>query len=396
MATYRYVATDLLTGQILADNVPLVVQSASRVLKGVGRLSAYLPLQQNGVSNSVFVNALTPRRSVVWILQNDYPVGAWWITDAPHQSILSNQLPIQGQTIEGLFAFRHITTALAYTDADLFDIGRGLIGYGTQGTNGQIAGLTLLPGYAGVADSVTFGVSNTLQASPNVYSGTYADNQPVLDALTSTSDADNWEWTFDPVQAGSGLGWRLRQGYPAIGQWNSATPFPLVFPGNCIDYARPIMGSNGGNWLIATSASNGTGTTYTAQYPHGIDTADLDAGFPRQEVVVMWPGVGVTSQTQINSYADLLLGQYSAGTQVPMVVLGGETEPRLTELGLGDKVSFSAISDLDPATASGQPGLQVTARISGWTLTPPAENQPEKVALVLGALVGQVSTGAVS
>jgi hypothetical protein len=396
MPTYRYVATNLLTGRILADDLPVVVQSASRVIKGIGRLNGYLPLQQDGVSNSAFVNALTPRRSVLWILQDGYPVGAWVITDTPHQSILSNQLPIQGQSIEWLFSTRHITTALAYTNMDLFDIGRNLVTYGTQGTNGQIAGLTLLPGESGQSDTVTYGVSNSLQAPPNVYSGTYADNQPVLDALTSTSDADNWEWTFDPVIAGTGLGWNFRQGYPAIGQYNAPQPFALTFPGNVIDYGRPIMGSNAANWVIATSAANGTGTTFAAASPHGIDSADLSAGFPRQEAVVMWPGVGVTSQAQINSYADLLLGQYTAGTMVPTVTLGGETEPLLRELGLGDKVNFTAISDLDPATPSGQPGLQISARISGWTLTPPAENQPEKVVLALGALVGQVSTGTVS
>lgn len=395
MPSYRYVATNLLTGQILADNVPVVIQSASRVIKGAGRLSGYLPLQQDGNTNSAFISALTPRKSVLWILQDEYPVGGWLIADTPHRSILNNQLPIQGYTIENVLASRHITTALAYTNADLFDIGRGLVNYGTQGTNGQIAGLTLAAGQCGTTDTLNFGVSNTLQAPPNVYIGTYADNQAVLDALTSTSDADNWEWTFDPVIAGSGYGWNFRQGYPAIGQWNSQSPFSLVFPGNCIDYARPIMGSNGGNWIIATSASNGTGQTFTNQFPHGVDTADLAAGFPRQEVVVSWPGVGVTSQAQINAYADLLLGQYSAGTQVPAVVLGGETEPLLRELGLGDKVTFSATSNLDPAV-NGMPGLRVSARVSGWTLTPPAENQAEKVVLALGALVGQVSTGTVA
>ncbi|MGH3437147.1 MAG: hypothetical protein ACRDRN_11850 [Sciscionella sp.] len=395
MPTYRYVATNLLTGQILADNLPVVVQSASRVIKGAGRLSGYLPLQQDGKSNHGFINALTPRKSVLWILQDEFPIGGWVVTDTPHQSILNHQLPIQGQSIEWLFSTRHITSALAFNRADLFDIGRGLVSYGTQGTNGRVAGLSLVAGQSGITDSLTFGVSNTLQAAPNVYTGTYADNQPVLDGLTSASAAGNWEWTFDPVIAGSGFGWNFRQGYPAIGQWNSPRPFALTFPGNAIDYARPIMGSNAANWIIATSASNGTGQLFTSQYPHGVDAADLAAGFPRQEAVVMWPGVGVTSQAQIDAYADLLLGQYTAGTMVPAVVLGGETEPLLRELGLGDKVTLSATSELDPAV-NGQPGLQISARISGWTLTPPAEKQPEKVLLTLGALVGQVSTGAVS
>lgn len=399
MPTYRYVATNILTGQVLADNLPIVVNTASRIVNGVGALQGYLPLQQDGKSNSPFISALTPRRSVVWILQDDFPVGAWRVEDTPHRSILDNRLPIVGKTVENIFAKRHILPpGLTYTNTDLFDIGRGLVSYGVssvQGPNAQIAGLTLIGGESGVTDTLTFGVSNTLQAGGNTYLGTYSDNQPVLDALTSTAAADDFEFTFDPaITPSGGYGWNFRQGYPAIGQYATGQQV-LVFPGNAIDYGRAIMGSNAANYIIATSAANGSGTTYTSQYPHGVDSADLAAGFPVEQAVVSWPGVGVTSQAQVNAYADMLLGQYSAGTMVPAVVVGGSTEPLLRELGLGDRIFFSATSDLDPAV-NGRPGLQIQARISGWTLTPPAEGQDEKVVLALGALIGQVSTGTVS
>lgn len=398
MTAYRFVATNLLTGQVLADDLPVVVQSASRQISGVGAINGYLPLPQGGLS-APGIAALTPRKSVLWILQDQFPVGAWIIWDTPHRSILDNQLPFSGKTLESLFTFRHITTALSYTNADVFDIARDLVVYGTnpaiQGQNAGVAGLRLSSAESGVLDSLTLGVSNTLQASGNTYTGSYADNQPVLDALTTLAAADEFEFTFEPVLEGTAFGWRLRLGYPALGQWNTQTPLTLTFPGNVIDYGRPIMGSNAANILIATSAANGTGMTFTNQAPHGIDQADLDFGNPAQQQVISWPGVGVTSQNQINTYADEQLGLYTAGTMVPTVTVGGQTEPLLRELGLGDKVNFAATSVLDPAV-NGQPGLQLQARIAGWTLTPPAENQAEKVVLNLGALVGQASTGGVS
>jgi hypothetical protein len=398
MPTYRYVATNLLTGQLLADDLPVVVISASRHINAVGQISGYLPLQQNGGAGP-FVSALTPRKSVLWILQDEFPVGGWIIWDTPHRSILDNQLPFQGKTLESLFTFRHITSALAYTNTDVFDIARALVAYGVnaavQGQNAGVAGLVMQAGESGVLDTLSLGVSNTLQAPPNVYTGVYATNQPVLDALITLAAADAFEFTFEPAVSGTGFGWLLRLGYPALGQWNTPSPFALTFPGNALDYARPVMGSGAGNILIVTSASNGTGLTFLAAAPHGVDTADLNAGYPAQQQVVSWPGVGVTSQAQINAYADEQLGLYTAGTMVPTVTVGGGTEPLLRELGLGDLVNFAATSALDPAV-NGQPGLQLQARIAGWTLTPPAEKQSEQVVLALGALVGQVSTGGVS
>lgn len=407
MSTYRYVSTNILTGQVYHDNLPLVVSSASRILgpsgQGIGALTGYLPLQSNSTLNSLYVNALTPRKTLLWMLQDDFPIWVGVLWDTPHRSIKDNQLPIQAQTLESLFAKRLITGALTYTNTDVLSIARALIAYGVStliGPNAQVAQLNLPPTslLAGVTDTLTFGVSNTLTAAGNTYEGDYSDEQSILDALSTTAAADTFEYTFEPtLTSGGGYGINLRLGYPALGQYNTPTQL-LMYPGNALDYARPIMGSNSANYIVGTSAANGSGTTYTSTPPNGVDAADLAAGFPLLQVAITWPGVGVTSQAQINSYVNTQLGQYTAGTMVPWVELGGNQEPLLREIGLGDAITFVATSPLDGRGPGGAPGLQVQARISGWTVTPPAEEveQAEKIVLGLGALVGQVSTGTVS
>jgi hypothetical protein len=157
------------------------------------------------------------------------------------------------------------------------------------------------------------------------------------------------------------------------------------------------MGSNAANWVIATATANGTGDPFVSASPHGVDTADLAAGFPLEQVAISWPGAGVTSQAQINAYADEQLGVYTAGTMLPNLVLGGGQNPPVREIGLGDAVYLAASSELDPEDPDdGSPGLQLAARIVGWSVQPPNEDQDEEITITAGQLTGQISTGTVS
>lgn len=399
MNRYRYVATSILSGRVLMDDIPLVVRSATRSICGIGRLDGYLSLSsQSAPATSAFLRALIPGQTMLWVLQSGYPIWCGPLMDSPHTSILTHQYPITAYTPEAILQWRLIQTALTYTGMDVFDILRAIITYGTTGgaeaPNAGIAGLVLGALESGFTDTLTLGVSNTLTAGGNVYSGTYADEQSCWDAATTLAAADEFEFALSPQLAGTTLQIGLQLGRPAIGQYNTPR-MQLTFPGQVIDYARPIMRSQAGNYIIGTSASNGTGTTYTSQYPHGVDTNDLGQGNILQQKAVTWSGVGVTSQAQINQYVDTLIAPNTAGTMVPQIVLGGGQIPSLTQIGLGDAVRFAATSDLDPPGAGGAPGLQVTARVTGWALQPPASRQPEKLTLSLGALVGSTGIGGV-
>lgn len=406
MSTYRYIATDVLTGRQLAESIPLRVQSASRLISGAGQLSGYLPLSQDPALNRGYIEALTPRRSMLWMLQDGYPIWGGIVWDTPHQDSRSNQLPVTAKTPESLLGARLIPGAAAFS-GDIFDIFRQMVGYGLGqlipqfaaviGPNAQIANLSFQQGQAGITDTLTLGVSNVLSIGGNVYSGSYSNWQTILSAAQTFATADDFEFTFEPtLDADGNLGFLVRVGAPGLGRYDNPG-WTLTSPGNALYYARPIMGSQAANQIILTSSANGSGSTYTSQAPHGIDSADLDAGFPLMQVATTWSGVGVSSQAQANAYADYLLGAYTAGTMVPSVVLGPGEHPYARELSLGDAVLFAGTSNLDPADpVTGAPGLQLTARISGWSVTPPEEGQDEQTAVTLGALVGQVSTGTVS
>jgi hypothetical protein len=406
VSEFRYVATELLTGRVLAESIPLRVQSAARVISAAGQLSGYLPLSEDPVLNRLYITALTPRKSCLWMLQDGYPIWGGIVWDTPHQDVLSNQLPISAKTPESLLGARLIPGAAAFT-GDVFDIARSLVQYATGqlipqipqiiGPNAGIANLALQSGESGITDSITLGVSNMLTAGGNIYEGTYSNWQSILSALQTLAGADGFEFTFEPtMDASSNLGWLFRLGAPGLGRYDDPG-WTLTHPGNVLTYGRPVMGSQAANQVILTSSANGSGSTYTSQSPHGIDAPDLDAGFPLMQVSASWSGVGVTSQDQANAYADYLLASYTAGTMVPAPVIGPGMHPLARELSLGDAINFAATSNLDPADpVTGAPGLQLEARVTGWTVTPPEENQDEKLVPTLGALFGQVVTGTVS
>ncbi len=395
MSDYRYWTTDLLTGKVTSDSIPLTVQSATAALCGIGTLRGYLPLQPVPALNLPFLKALRPRKTLLWISQDRFPVWGGVLWDLPHKSVLDHQLPIQAATLGSLFAKRLVTGALQLTNTDVLDVVRQLIAYGTSpllGPNAQVAALQVSTTMAGVVDTWTFGTSDTIAAGVDTYYGTYSDYQAISDAVSSVSSADGFEFDFTPVPTETGSAILLRLGFPHLGvtvpQWTLQHP-----RGNVADYAYPELGSASANWLIGTSTSSGGSATFTSQYPHGVDQADLDGGAPLLQQYVSWPGQGVTSQAQIDAYVDALLPSVSGNTVVPQVVMESGRSPLLRQIGLGDAVNLAATSERHPANpVDGSPGLQLTGRLTGWELVPPAENQPEKITLTLGNLAGYVST----
>ncbi len=399
MSTYRYVATNALTGAVLCPNLPLVVASATRAINGVGKLDGYLPLQQDSRANRAFVRALIPDQTFLWMLQDGYPIWCGIFADSSHSSIRDHRYPVTAYTPESILAARQIRTALVYTDADIFDIAGGLVGYAfspDRGPNAALAGLVLSTVESGVLDSQTFGVSNTLAAGGNTYTGTYSSNQDVQSALGNYADAAGFEYGFAPRLNGTALQVEFRIGYPALGRYNDPA-VTLLHPGSVIDYARPVMRSQSANDIQGTASANNSGAVYVSESPHGLDEADLSQGHILRQTAVTWPGSGATSQAQVNQWTDMQMARFTAGTMVPSVVLGGGTLPRLTSIGLGDAVKFAATSDLDPADpVTGAPGLQVTARTVAWSLQPPGPGgQAEELTLTLGALVGSTGIGGV-
>lgn len=377
MSTYRYFTTDLITGTLRADTIPLHVQSFSRNLGGVGQpgtLSGFLDL---GVLTSSlqanYLSALEPRKTVLWVMQDNLPIWAGIIWGWPHTSAVSNQLPIAAKEISSLLAKREIRSNQNFTE-DRFAIVRDLISYAIGKTNGTIANLILGTAMSGTTATAIFNASNLTK---------------VLDAINSFCAQQNIEWALTP-------GWdstatipqiTLQLGAPTLGRPVTDTNLLLQYPSVYItDYAFPRDGDASVNSLLATASASGQ-IPWQSGAAHGQNSADFAAGYPLLEDSLSWTTSAITTQAQIDAVADGKLPALSGCTTIPSVTIGGGGIPTAGQIQLGDHARLVATSPLHPADPdTGAPGLQATVRIIGWTIQPTTDQQSESTQLILGGI----------
>jgi hypothetical protein len=133
------------------------------------------------------------------------------------------------------------------------------------------------------------------------------------------------------------------------------------------------------------TAGSGDETNWQSEPPAGVDMVTLGAGYPLLETTVSLTTVTVTSQAQINAYAQGQLQQLTGTQLTPMLTLGVGQGPGASQIVLGSYAAFNATSVLHPATASGEPGLQINGRVVGWTLNSPGQ-EAENTALQFGEI----------
>jgi hypothetical protein len=378
MSTYRYATTNILTGALLADTLPLHVTNFSRNLGGVGQpgsLSAYLDLGTiSAGSQSAYLGALEPRSTVLWVMQDNYPIWAGIVWDWTHTSAISNQLPINAVEIGSLFNRRQIRADQVYVGADLFAVARGLISYAVGKTYGGVANLIITgSSTSGVTVSPTFPAQNLGK---------------VLDLLNSFCAQYNFEYAFNPGLDSSGNpNITMQLGYPTIARPVANTNLQFVYPGPVTDYGYPRVGSASTNSLIATASGGGTAPWSSNPATHGLNSADLAAGYPLLEDSVSYTTAAISAQSQIDAVADGRLPMLSGTTTVPTVTVAGGQLPTAGQIQLGDDAWLVATSTLHPADPlTGAPGLQTKVRIIGWTVNPPTDQQAETTQYILGGI----------
>lgn len=382
MGTYRYQATNVLTGHVLADTLPLHVGSFASALGGVGqpgRLTGYLDLgAASATAQAAYLAALEPRRSLLWVLQDEQPVWCGIVWDTPHTSAASNQLPIQATELSSLFNKRQVRADQVFAaGADLFAVIQGLLNYALGKTNGAVANLTVGTDASGTTvggTGITFAASNLAK---------------VLDSINQFCAAHDVEYVLRP-------GWNaghttpavtLQLGYPRLGRTWATTGLQLLYPSVYVtDYAFPRVGAASVNSLLATASQSGT-TPWKSGTGHGQNAADFASGYPMLEDSIAFTAATVTSQAQIDAYADGKLALMQGCTTVPSVTIGGGGTPTVGQIALGDEAMLVATSPYHPADpTTGAPGLQQLVRIIGWTVTPPDDGQVESTNLLLGGV----------
>ena len=392
---YDYLATDLITGRVLADTLPLTVQTFSAQLNGSGTLTGSLPFTGSASSgwavNAGFVQALEARRAVLWVMQDGYPVWNGVVWDWPHTTLSGGNLPVSAQTMDSVWSKRLITATLEYRNVDIYTMFQDLVSYGMTKLSAFTSTLSPTPAPPPLVQQAA-AVAGIVLPGP-LLAGTswsasylYSDLRKVSDAWSDLTSAANLEYWFQPGldQSGSMVTY-VRLG--TLGTSAASSTIQLTYPGNVIDYGYQRTGSQGANYIWATAPPNGSAESWLSQYPAGADNRDLTAGYPLMEDTVSWNGSTVTTQSQIDGYA---IGTVALRTQAmtePVVTVGGGQFPQAKDIFLGDTCQLIATSPLHPATSSGQPGLQVTVRISGWTVTPPNANQPESIQITTSGIL---------
>lgn len=373
-STYRYLVTSVLSGALLGDWLPLEPQSFSMVINGGGQFSGSLDLiPGNPAQNATNIAAITPRKGVLWVLQDGVPIWAGILWDWVPTTILQQQNPIQGATVDFLLGKRIIDTDLVFTGMDVCDMARAIVQFGfSKSPNGQVAGITYSAVESGITGTLTFDGSQ---------------NQDCLSALGTLVSTYGIEFSFRPYMDQTGnLRISFDLGYPALGQPYPASGLQYSFPGNLLDYAFTATGSTGANKLIGSAQSDTAGGTGAAWTGSAIDETDIGNGYPLTEQAVSPTGVTFTSDAQVDSYCAGLLPSTTATQLAPMVVLGNGQYPPLSVTQLGSYASVAFTSALHPAAADGSPGFTSTGRIVSWSCYPPTSQQAEYTQLQLGSM----------
>lgn len=396
MTTWTYAATDLITGAVLADTLPLNVQSFSMNLNGSGTLSGSLNLNEVYASNAPFIAALAARRALIWALADSFPVWCGVMWDWPDQSRAQGTLPLSAQTIDSVWSHRLITDTLEYPQTELFTAFIDLARYGLTKNSAYISPVspaaTRAAGYLATVASQGRVARLVLPAGGGsgatwTASYTYSDLTQVSSAWSDMAAAGNLEYFFEPgLDASGDLAIYLRLAYIALGRPLAQSNLYLTFPGNCTDYGYPVTGSQSGNMMWASAPANGAALSWMSQWPHGADLNDL-ATYPLMESSVSWQGATVTQQSQVDKFADGQVALVTAGMTTPVVVIGGGAWPALKDIRLGDSAFLAFTSPLHPPGPGGEPGLQQEVRITGITVYPAGPAQADSYQLQTSAVV---------
>jgi hypothetical protein len=378
MSQYRYMATNLLTGNTIADWIPLTVDSFSRKLGDVGELTGTLDLRADPAHIAYYVAALEPRRSMLWVLDDLLPVWGGIIWDWPHTSAGSHQLPIKATTAESILLRREIREDASFAGLDVAEIVRWMLAYASTGPGRAMPWMERPARPAGRTATVSYAA---------------AESKKILDAIDTLASGHDFEILWEPGALVSDYPVIVPTiGAPTVDSPRGDEPILFAYPGNVLDYAFPRIGSASCNDFRATAttdSADGTQTTWISDPAYGQDPTDIANGYPLLQDSGGFPGGIVTNQKMVNTYANTMQSRNKGTSCVPSVRVAPNLYPQLRDIPLGSYVRFTATSSLhpaDPATLS--PTLDRLVRIIGWTAHPASETQDAYIDVDLGEIEG--------
>lgn len=360
MPDYRYLFADATTGTLLAE-LPLACQSFTQQISAAGTLTGSLAL---GDITPQWRAATTLKRSLVVALRDEAIAWAGLI-DKRRPTNGGTVAEIGAETLEGWLGRQEIQADLTFTAVDVFDIVRGIIAHVAAQAGGdmRIDTGTNLAGYV-----ATIGWLGK-------------DSTKVSDAIAKLAEvAPGFEYTIGWQRVGTVFTPNLTLTTPGLSA-ALTDGILLEFPGSLTDYGYDETAAP--NVVTGVGADTGGGIPLLARVE---DTGgELAAGYPRLPGQVQFKDEADLTRLTARTTTALTAGLVDY--VVPTAELRADADPHFGDFPLGVSARLRATSLYDPAGASGQPGLDVTRRVTGWTVAP---GPPEKVTLSLASTTGKI------
>jgi hypothetical protein len=364
VAVYRYWFCDALTRTVV-EELPLDCQSFGQQINGVGTLTGTLAL--GDIPAAVDWQAATQEKRTLLVVQrNDQYVWAGRIMKVrPVDN--STKAEITAETLEGYLGRRLILDDLTYTATDVFAVVRGILSY-LQSIPGGDMGLATGVNLAGQTTTITYLGNSETKA---------------LDAAQRLAEVDpGFEFTITWARSGNVFTPTLTLAAPALSQ--GLDPVVFEYPGNVLSpLDTPRDGGDAPNSLVGVGAQvAGAPLLWDA-----IDTTtEIPAGVPIYEDTISM--TEETDAARLQARTEKALAAKLANITVPTVELGPDAVPGFGDFPLGVPCRLRCTCLYHPTGTNGVPGLDITRRVTGWTVNP---GPSEKVTLACGATTGLIT-----
>lgn len=355
-ATYRYIFADLLTNTVLME-LPLQGVTFGRILNGPGDFQGTFHLNSGTYSNQDILDATAPGRTAYYIERNGGLIcgGVIWSRTYQEQSW---SLQMTGQTFESFLYREDIRHSLIYFNTDQRNILIDLINK-----------MQLYP-YRNI------GIITPSNFSPNhvVRTVTFNDYE-VWDfgkAVEYMVQFDQgFDYTIDVAYDTNGNPSKILNTNDVLGTPAATTQLAFDFPGNIKNFWVPENGAKGVTTISGVGAGEGSAMIRDVQTYQQL----LDAGYP--ELVGIYTNKDVSILNTLANQIKATLNQLRVPVSVNTYELNPTIPPFLGDYQLGDYARFHLESPRYPA------GADFSARVIGWTVTPPSSETTEQVKLII-------------
>jgi hypothetical protein len=261
-AEWTYTFTDMRTQTELAT-LPLTRVKFDRVLRGIGKFTGYLPLDDDEVRALNPWGATRQRRTALYIEYGNTCVWGGPVTGRLRQAG-SEGIAISGMTFEGWLARQRLLADLSST-----------------GDTRSV--LTALIAAAQATTGIGLGVETGPVLSARSWNWKAREVKPVFEMVENivTSGATPMEWLIDCYRNPAGVFQRtLRVGEPRLGRAFEATGLTFAYPGPCVDWQMPEDGSGADNVMPLLGSGSGDLQPFGVLYDTAAGIDEIASGYP--------------------------------------------------------------------------------------------------------------------